>query len=1132
MSEAKFIKTNASSNSYQLYNSDTNPSTTPEVGTKAITGGTLYQASVTTTKSWENTSEPASLDGVIDYQSNDDWSPAGTIAREPATYHYYMMNVTTSWCNVTTDPGNVNFCYYDPATYSTTNLPDVAGIPVNTYIRFASNGATYKYYQNTRTWTSVNATDLPENVQFEGVSFSESDITNVNNTNYEDGKYIRFPHSTYTYYLVENDGGNGKKLTLQDSEPGSGSTIVDTSYSSDEVEIHASEFTVGNYVRVTTTTYTYYKMVRSWTDVTNNDGVDKTSANEPLYAESDRDNHKNENGIIKFASNYDYYQVVETRSWSGPTDTQNSSSTWTKTDPNFAEGELNDNKNAVDNNQSVCFPYTYTYYIMTETTNRNWGSSITYSDGETKDISFHFATDTEKNNNTTATKGQYAVVGGTERVYTNSGWQTASTAEEYDYSQMKFSYWSSTLKNAVTSKYADSNISGEIFSNCSAIETVDFKAGVVKGLTGKTTLQSLNVGKDVTEIASDALKESGVQTVTFDKDYTAVQQSAATGYYNCVKTGAGTCTRPDYPKDLTIGMYAFQDCHNLESIEFPNRVISIGSNAFKQAGTNVTGENGMQVSFERRLTSGTTSTSSIDYDHDLTIGDAAFYGCTTLKSIELPIRLSSLGDDAFKLTSHLESVTIREDLEDARLTTLPTGVFQESGLTSIKIPKSVTLIETNAFGSCYYLTEIEFQESNQNPQPPLTIKSCAFAGGDEAKYKLRTVKVDYLHTTRLTVCEYNAFNFTSLVGQTSVDSKQMATLVFPEEDWDFYQGDWKKGLGFDQSRLNAFKDGYSGERGTSQPTVDSSGKVAGVQPANGWQQFAMSNSAIELVVPLGSYIRSYSTPTNFYIPKLASNTSQDMMELYRVTSFSDGWESGMDVHSREEANKHARIATATRVEKYIPANTGLIMVGKGEATSYLIYQREVTNTDDITELEASYYFPYQQSGEKINLLYPSCKDDGNLTTTVTNGDESVSKVILNPTLPYPIGDLSDEYKDSKYRIFGFKGAERKFYRSQPGVLIDRDMAYLKLPISMFHWADETGGTGSSGTGQDTTNPTSNSSRVFLEFAGEDNSEITIVNDIVVTHNSDNCYYTVQGQKISRPQHKGLYIHNGKKIFVK
>ncbi len=81
------------------------------------------------------------------------------------------------------------------------------------------------------------------------------------------------------------------------------------------------------------------------------------------------------------------------------------------------------------------------------------------------------------------------------------------------------------------------------------------------------------------------------------------------------------------------------------------------------------------------------------------IGEAAFYGCKGLVSINLPYSITSIGKWAFLDCTALTSVAI-----PSSMTSIETGVFEGcTNLASIKIPASVTTIGDNAFSGCINL---------------------------------------------------------------------------------------------------------------------------------------------------------------------------------------------------------------------------------------------------------------------------------------------------------------------------------------------------------------------------------------------------------------------------------------------
>ena len=86
--------------------------------------------------------------------------------------------------------------------------------------------------------------------------------------------------------------------------------------------------------------------------------------------------------------------------------------------------------------------------------------------------------------------------------------------------------------------------------------------------------------------------------------------------------------------------------------------------------------------------------------------DAAFSGCSSLVSVEIPNSVTSIGGAAFSGCSSLESMVIPDGV-----TSIGSGAFFGcSSLSSVKIPDGVTSISERAFYDCFSLVSVELPD--------------------------------------------------------------------------------------------------------------------------------------------------------------------------------------------------------------------------------------------------------------------------------------------------------------------------------------------------------------------------------------------------------------------------------------
>ena len=103
-----------------------------------------------------------------------------------------------------------------------------------------------------------------------------------------------------------------------------------------------------------------------------------------------------------------------------------------------------------------------------------------------------------------------------------------------------------------------------------------------------------------------------------------------------------------------------------------------------------------------------TSLTSITIPNSVTnIGNDAFYDCSSLKSITIPDSVTNIAEAAFQGCSSLKNITISNSV-----TSIDGGTFYDcSSLTSIVIPDSVKSIGEEAFSHCSSLASINIPNS-------------------------------------------------------------------------------------------------------------------------------------------------------------------------------------------------------------------------------------------------------------------------------------------------------------------------------------------------------------------------------------------------------------------------------------
>lgn len=154
-----------------------------------------------------------------------------------------------------------------------------------------------------------------------------------------------------------------------------------------------------------------------------------------------------------------------------------------------------------------------------------------------------------------------------------------------------------------------------------------------------------------------------------------------------------------------IGQQAFRNCTNLSDVTLNTNIESIESLAFIDCSklTNVYSVPSGLKKIGSYAFYGCSALKSINLPNKVeSIGTYAFKGCSALTSIAIPNSVTTLGSNVFENCTGIKTVTI-----GAGLTDLSGGVFKGcTGLTSIEIPDNIKSIYNGTFENCTSLAEV------------------------------------------------------------------------------------------------------------------------------------------------------------------------------------------------------------------------------------------------------------------------------------------------------------------------------------------------------------------------------------------------------------------------------------------
>ena len=194
-----------------------------------------------------------------------------------------------------------------------------------------------------------------------------------------------------------------------------------------------------------------------------------------------------------------------------------------------------------------------------------------------------------------------------------------------------------------------------------------------------TSLMEVTIPNSISELGTYVFANSTISQANFPANKNITSIPAGTFMNTKI-------TKMDVPEYITeIGAYAFAHCSTLSQIALPKNLTSIKDHAFYQA------------KIEGPLV----------LENLTEIADQAF-ARTNLESITIK-QISTLGAWVFANSTQLKKVTL-----PGTMTTLPTGIFSNTGFVFYEIPSNITSVQHHVFYNCGNLVAIYVPSSVQS----------------------------------------------------------------------------------------------------------------------------------------------------------------------------------------------------------------------------------------------------------------------------------------------------------------------------------------------------------------------------------------------------------------------------------